>query len=217
MCHIFNTRLSFGGDQVSAEKVIARIYGKKRGWCFSSKDFLDLGSYPAVSQALLRLERKGTIRRLLQGIYEYPRESQFLVGWASPDPDGVAQAIARTNGWTIVPEGNTALNILGLSTQVPSVWEYLSDGPSRSYKWDGGNLKFFSRASKETSGLSYRSAVLVQGLKSLGIEQIDDHLRATLKNSLTPKEWALALKECQYVTTWVYELIKEVAGGIAHA
>lgn len=33
----------------------------KRGWCFTPKDFLDLGSQPAIWQALSRLEKKGII------------------------------------------------------------------------------------------------------------------------------------------------------------
>lgn len=170
-----------------------------------------------MSQALLRLEARGTIRRLLHGIYEYPRESSFLGGWASPDPEVLAQAIARTNGWTIVPEGNTALNVLGVSTQVPAVWEYLSDGPSRSYQWKGGSMKFYSRATKETSGLSYRSAVLVQGLKTLGANHVDAAVRKALIGALTPKDWERALKECQYVTAWVYDLIKGIAGEVLRA
>lgn len=38
------------------------------------------------------------------------------------------KAIARKYNWTIAPSGNTALNLLGLSTQVPSKWKYVSYG-----------------------------------------------------------------------------------------
>jgi hypothetical protein len=37
----------------------------------------------------------------------------------SPDFDQVAQAFARKFNWRIQPSGDTALNLLGLSTQVP--------------------------------------------------------------------------------------------------
>ncbi|TXT51261.1 MAG: hypothetical protein FD137_83 [Spirochaetes bacterium] len=44
-----------------ADKFLSRIYSMKRGWCFTPKDFLDLGSQPAIWQALSRLEKKGII------------------------------------------------------------------------------------------------------------------------------------------------------------
>jgi hypothetical protein len=52
----------------------------------------------------------------------------------SPDIDQVARAIARKFRWRIQPSGTTAMNILGLSTQVPGRVVYLSDGPDRGYK-----------------------------------------------------------------------------------
>jgi predicted transcriptional regulator of viral defense system len=76
------------------EQVINRIYGKKRGWCFTPKDFLDLGSQEAVWQTLSRLVEKGLIRKVLRGVYEYPVKSRIQEGYASPSPDNVAQAIA---------------------------------------------------------------------------------------------------------------------------
>lgn len=55
--------------------VVSRIYGHGRGWAFSAKDFQDLGS---VDMALIRLHKAGKIRRVLRGIYDYPRQSKLL-------------------------------------------------------------------------------------------------------------------------------------------
>lgn len=195
------------------DNVLARIYGKKRGWCFTPKDFLDYGSPSAIWQALRRLEQKGTIRKVLRGVYDYPRENTFLQGFAAPDPDRVAQAIARSNQWTIVPDGSTALNLLGLSNQVPARWTYHSDGPSRSYALDGADLRFLHRSIKETAGLSYDSAVIVQAIKALGKEHVDENVIRTLRGLKSQREWNLVLKEGRYVTSWVYEIIKTAASG----
>ena len=46
----------------------------------------------------------------------------------------VSEALARSYHWTITASGNTALNLLGLSEQVASSWEYLSDGPYKTYE-----------------------------------------------------------------------------------
>ena len=52
------------------------------------------------------------------------------------------QALARSYHWTIAPCGNTALNLLGLSTQVTVVWSYISDGPYKTYELNSTKLEF---------------------------------------------------------------------------
>jgi len=193
------------------EKVIARIYGMKRGWCFTPKDFHDLGSPSAIWQALSRLEKKGTIRKILRGVYDYPIENVFLEGYASPNPDTVAHTIARANGWKIVPDGLTALTILTLSTQIPATWNYFTDGPSREYRVDTLRLTFKKRALKETSGLSWHSAVLVQGIKEMGQDNLADSELRKIGAFLSPAQWKKTIKECRYVTAWVLEIMKKAS------
>ena len=43
-------------------------------------------------------------------------------------------ALAHSYHCTIAPCGNTALNLLGLSTQVTAVWSYISDEPYKTYE-----------------------------------------------------------------------------------
>ena len=115
-------------------KVINRIYGNGRGWSFSKKDFLDLADDGAIRLSLMRLTERGTIRRVIRGIYDYPRFSELLQETMGSDLDQIAHALARKFGWRIQVSGNTALNLLGLSTQVPAQAVYLSDGPSKTYE-----------------------------------------------------------------------------------
>jgi hypothetical protein len=197
--------------QMPSEQIIARIYGMKRGYCFTPKDFFDLGSPSAVWQALSRLEKKGTIRKIMRGVYDYPEKNSFLEGYASPDPDRVARTIARSNGWHIVPDGNTALNLLGLSTQIPAEWSYLSDGPNRHYRMDTIRLTLKKGSAKETSQLSWNSAVLVQGIKAQGCEAVTPEIAQRLGKFLAPSDWKKTIKECRYVTAWVLEVMKEAA------
>jgi len=178
---------------------------------FTPKDFLDLASHDTVRQALGRFVEHGNVRRIMRGVYDYPRYSTLLHAPASPDPDAIATAIARAHGWTILPTGDTALNLLGLSTQVPAQWQYFSDGPSKKYEWIGGTLAFKHRANKETTVLSPRTALIVQALKTLGESSVDDSVIATLRTKLDAKELARAVREARYVTSWVYEIIKRLA------
>lgn len=148
---------------------------------------------------------------LFRGVYDYPRTSTLFKEPASLEPDGAAQAIARKFGWSIIPSGETALNLLGLSTQVPGKYVYFSDGPSKKYSWGTGELTFTKRAAKETGALSSRTALVVQALKVLGKEHIDRTVLNHLRKKLTAKEKTSALREARYVTGWVYEAIKKIA------
>jgi hypothetical protein len=206
-------------DHAIVDKILYRIYGRGRGSIVIPKDFLDLASHETARQILSRLAKEGKIRRLLRGVYEYPTLSTMLNAPASPDPDAIAQAIARAHGWTIIPAGETALNILGLSTQVAAQWQYFSDGPSKRYTWEGGIIILKHRTNKDTTKLSPKTALVVQALKTLGETNVDDAALAMLRTRLDSVERARAFKEARYVTSWVYEIIKRLAeeGKTPHA
>ena len=121
---------------------------------FSKKDFADLGNHKAIDKALSRLAKKGTIRRVVQGVYDYPKYSKLLEQDLSPDIDQVAQALARRFGWEIQVSGNTALNVLGLSTQVPTRYLYCSNGRDRLYEIDKIEL-IFDKTILSDIGLKY--------------------------------------------------------------
>jgi hypothetical protein len=193
------------------KQILTRIYGYGRGHVFTPKDFLDLSSHESARQTLARLTKQGKIRRLMRGIYEYPAYSSLLKAPASPDPDAIARAIARTHGWTILPSGDTALNLLGLSTQLPATWKYFSDGPTRTYTWAGGKLAFEHRTNKETTALSPKTALLVQALKTLGERNVTQSTLTTLGRKFDARQLKRAVKEARYATSWVYEIIKRLA------
>src|SRR3954469_20023735 len=60
------------------DKVFSRIRRKGQGAVHTSKDFLDLGSRVAVDHALSNLAKKGLIRRLSRGVYDYPKVNPRL-------------------------------------------------------------------------------------------------------------------------------------------
>lgn len=197
--------------QSITNKVVSRIYGHGRGWVFTTKDLSDCGSSMAVEKALLRLREKGTIRLLLRGVYEYPRHSKLFNEPATPEANQIAEAIARKFGWSIYPSGQLALNLLGLSTQVPAKYIYLSDGPSKKYSLKGGVLSFVNKPIKETSLLSRKTVLVVQALKAIGNKNIDEETVKQFAKKLSAKEISAALREARYVTGWVYDVIKKVA------
>lgn len=197
----------------SANIIKTRIMNSPDGSVFTTVDFADVIENSRVGVILSRLEEDGVIRRVMRGIYDKPVYNDFLKEYLAPSPSLVAEALARNFGWTIVPCGDTALNILGLSTQVPAAWSYVSDGTYKEYTYDNTTIKFKRTTNKEISKLSYKTALIVQALKALGKDNIDDTIINKLKNDLTNEEKTTALLEAKAATSWIYEYIKQICKG----
>ena len=187
-----------------------RIEAAKTGSVFILSDFSDLADPEAVRKAITRLENDGTLIRVMRGVYYKPKHSEVLGENIAPSPDDVAHALARNYGWTIVPCGDTALNLLGLSEQVPVQWVYVSDGAYREYSYGNATLYFKRTAKKELSNMSPKSALIVQALKTCGKDGVTQKMIAKLRSVTTDDERKALLSETQYATSWIYETIKEI-------
>ena len=191
----------------------ARILDSEDGAVFVAPDFDDIADTATIRQGLKRLYQSGIIRRIIRGIYEKPKYSKLLDEYVAADPDAVAKALARCYHWTIAPCGNTALNLLGLSTQVTAVWSYISDGPYKTYEWNSTKLEFKHRTNKEITGLSYMTSLVIQALKTLGRTNVTPEIIQTLSEKLSEAEKQACLKEATESTDWVYDTIRKMCGG----
>ena len=198
---------------ISISQIEDRIRNSPKGTIFVTSDFTDLASSDAANRALLRLEKAGLIRRIIFGVYEYPEYNEFLGEYVEPSPDMVAHALARKFGWTIVPCGDTALNMLGISTQVPAVWLYVSDGTYKEYTYGNTVIRFKRTTNKEISKISYKTALVIQALKALGKENITDEIINQIASVTTDEEKTAMFAEAKYATAWIYDVIKEICGG----
>lgn len=193
------------------EQIKARADESEPGTVFIPSDFFDIAEAVKVNVALKRLTDGGALRRIMRGVYAKPRYSKLLKTDIPPRSDDIAKAIARNFGWTIVPCGDTALNLLGLSNQVPAVWLYVSDGPYKVYMADGVTLKFKHTDNKnEVIEVSYQTALIIQALKALGKENVTDKEIRKLSKTLNRSQKQKMLLESRRVTAWVYEYIKQI-------
>lgn len=190
-----------------------RVLSAEDGTVFVTSDFADIADTNTIRQSIYRLVNDGTLRRILQGVYEKPKYSQLLEEYVAVDPDAVAKALARSYHWTIAPCGNTALNLLGLSTQVTAVWSYISDGPYKIYEWNSTKLEFKHRTNKEITGLSYMTSLVIQALKTLGRSNVTLDIVKILSEKLSDDEKQACLKEAAESTDWVYDTIRKMCGG----
>lgn len=205
---IFYERLCFMKRPDYLNQIRGNIEKAENGSVFVSTDFTDITDKKTVNMGLIRLADEGLIKKILFGVYYKPEFSELLGETVAPSPNKVAHALARNFGWTIVPCGDTALNLLGLSTQVPSQWVYVSDGAYKEYTFDNTTIKFKRTTNKEISKVSYKTALTIQALKALGKENITEQVISRLKKILTDEEKEKMLAESKSATSWVLELIK---------
>src|SRR6202162_6636240 len=163
--------------------ILAAINGRGRGAVFVPADFLALGSREAVDIVLHRLARKGTIRRLARGLYDFPKQHPVL-GLLSPSADAVATALARRDRTRLQPAAAYAANALGLSEQVPAKAVFLTDGPSRTVKIGPMTIQLRQTTPRNMAGAGRLSGLVIQAFRELGKENITSarvkHLRRTL-------------------------------------
>lgn len=196
------------------KQIRERINQAETGAVFIPSDFADIAETAKVNMCLKRLKESGELTNLKRGVYMKPRHSTLLNQPVPARSDDVAKAMARNFGWTIIPCGDTALNLLGLSTQVPAVWSYVSDGPYRSYTVDGIKLQFKHTDRKsEIIGLSEKTALVIQALRAIGKENITPKDIKKLSEKLDEAEKSRLLLEGQRAAAWIYETIKQICKG----
>ena len=191
-------------------QIYSRIIAEKPQKVFVISDFCDLMDYGTAKKSLSRLEENNKIQKIMRGVYYNPRYSQLIQEYEKPAMDEVAKAIARNFKWTIAPSGNTALNQLGLSTQVPAKWIYFSDGPYKTYQIGSQELEFKHRTNKEISGMSEKTILIIQALKELGEAQVTESVIQKLKRQLTDEEKITLLNEAKQTTVWIFNIIKKI-------
>lgn len=194
-----------------SRQIQERIGKAAEGTVFVSSDFADIADTETIRRNLNRLTQSGMLRRILKGVYEKPEYSELLKEYVTTDPEAVAKALARNYHWTIAPSGNTALNLLGLSTQVTATWSYISDGPYKTYEWNSTRLEFKHRTNKEITGLSYMTILVIQALKTLGKTNVTSKTVQALRSRLSDEDKAVMLKEAAESTDWVYDKIRQIA------
>jgi len=190
-----------------------RIIEHGRGWCFTPKHFLDLDSDTGVRSALSRLQQAKMIRRLTQGIYDYPREHQVL-GLLPPKAEEVAKAIAEKNGIQFQPTGAYASNLIGLSEQVPGRIVFLTNGPSKKVKIGKQEILFRTTTEKNMYAADTKVGLVIQAFKNLGKENIDNIAQTRTRKFLVGTSRDELARNLKYAPQWIRSLIANIMGDI---
>jgi hypothetical protein len=173
-------------------------------------DFLDLGSRQAVGLALHRLAKKGVIRRLARGVYDFPKQ-HLVLGPLSPSADTIAQALAGRDRTRLQPAGAYAANALGLSDQVPAKAVFLTDGPSRTVKIGSMTIQLRRTTPRNMAAAGRLAGLVIQALRELGKDHVTSARVEHLKRTLPAEQRRELLKDLKLAPAWMHPIFRELA------
>ena len=193
------------------QEILNRIENFESDQVFIANDFFDIAGYETVRSTLNRLVEDKVIIRIMKGIYYKPKYIELIGEYEAPSVNEVVNAIARKYNWTIAPSGNTALNLLGLSTQVPAKWTYISDGRDANFSFGNVTIEFKRRSNRDISKMSTLTSMVIQSIKAIGKDKITNEQIDYLKKKLSDKEKSELLSDSKTTSAWVYGVIKKIS------
>lgn len=160
-----------------------------------------------VGETLAKLTQEGLLVKLAQGIYAKPRWSRF--GVVLPSVDKIVQAIAARDNAEVLPSGMTALNVLGLSTQVPMKYSYLTTGSERTIKLKNQEIRLKRGVPKNFCYKTKLIALLVQALKALKQQNVGQEETQVIRSLISKEPDRIALaKDVDMMPIWMKRIVK---------
>ena len=160
-----------------------------------------------VGGTLAELTNEGVLIKLAQGIYAKPRKSRF--GLVLPSVEKIVHAIATRDNADVLPSGMTALNVLGLSTQVPMNYTYLTTGSERTVKLKNQQVLLKRGVAKNFCYSTQLIALMVQALKALKQEKVGQEELQTIRNLICKEPDKISLaKDVDMMPAWMKRIVK---------
>lgn len=178
------------------------------GEVFLLKDFLNLGSDDIVKKAISRLCFSGEITRLGRGIYCVAKtDSVFGFGKVYPSQEKIAQAVARSEGVSIIPTAEFAINALNLSTQIQTNAVFLTNGCRRHIRLDGyksNGIKFIHCSNHRLFDIKDRRMLLIiLSMKGIGEKNLDEAKLNMIKSHLKNVSLQDYLHDIKLAPEWI--------------
>jgi hypothetical protein len=188
------------------DQIFKKIKDNKRGKIFFPASFSNLGSEDAIHQALKRLTEKGILLRIAHGIYLYPKIDPEL-GILYPPIDEIAKAIAKRDKARIIPTGVQALNLLGLSTQVPMKVVYLTDGAQRNISIGNQSIKFKKTSPRNLATKGEISGLVIQALREIGKDNASADQLRIIYEILRKEDPSIVKNDAGLAPAWISKIM----------
>ena len=155
-----------------------------------------------VGKILSDLVRSGYLYHLSRGVYLKTERTRF--GLVYPPVSAIASAIAERDKAQILPTGATALNLLGLSTQMPMNPVFLTSGSARKITIDGRTITFKRAVPKNFAIKGRKRSLIVQALKYIGENNITEEDRLNISNLICQdKDVDNLSDDLQMMPSWI--------------
>ena len=193
------------------KKIVNNIKKCGRGTIFFPSNFISYGDIKAVFKSLERLTNDAVIIRLANGIYLYPKIDKKLgLGELYPSIEDIAIQIAKRNRARIAPTGAYALNLLGLSTQVPMNVVFLTDGSPRKIRLgDDKTITFKHTVPKNLAFVNETAQLATFALKEIGQSSINEEHLKTLKHVFSAINEKSIEADYKLMPAWIRKIIKD--------
>jgi hypothetical protein len=190
--------------------MLSRIKRWGRGSVVLPANFLDLGSRQAIGVALHRLEKSKTIRRLARGVYDYPVRDPLL-GELLPSIEATTKALSQRDRIRLQPSGAYALNVLGLSEQVPAKIVFLTEGESRTLTIGPMTIQLRRTTPRNMAAAGRLSGLIIQAFRSLGKKHVTQDRIDKLKTNIPLKQRKELVKDLALAPSWMHPILREIA------
>ncbi|OGT44905.1 MAG: hypothetical protein A3E82_03050 [Gammaproteobacteria bacterium RIFCSPHIGHO2_12_FULL_38_11] len=119
-----------------------------------------------------------------------------------PSLDDVAKAISKNADSKIQVSGAKALHLLGLTTQVPAQTVYLTDGQSKNIQIGQTILTLKHASSKVMAGAGSKAGVVLQAIRHLGKNHINDRIFDQLSQQLNRHDKQMLRRIVRFAPYW---------------
>ena len=191
------------------DKIRNQIKGDEAGALYFISDFARHGNDVFISRLLSECVDDGLLLRVANGIYYKPIETKF--GVLYPSVEELVKAIARRDNAQILPTGATAENRLGLSTQVPTRYVYLTSGSARKIVLRGQIITLKRSVPRNFACKNAFMATLIQALKSIDKDNVTEEHKQTIAALLKKHlDKSTFIDDLKTAPIWVRKLISEI-------
>ena len=193
------------------KRIVNNIKKCGRGSIFFPNSFVSYGDIKSVSKSLERLTNDAVIIRLANGIYLYPKiDKELGLGVLYPSVEEVALQVAKRDKAHIAPTGAYAMNLLGLSTQVPMNVVFLTDGSPRKIKLGNNKIITFKHTVPKNLAFVSKTAQLATfALKEIGETNVnEEHLKQLQKVFSAINEKSIEA-DYKLMPAWIRKIIKD--------
>lgn len=175
---------------------------------FFISDYIQLGSAETIRKIFHEATLIGKLEKAGHGIYVKPKISRF--GHVPVPLEKIAKEIAERDKCEILPTGNTAVNLIGLSTQVPMKLSYITTGSTRIVKIGERTISFRHAAPKNFAAKGSVIPMLIQGLREIGEENITESDNDAIKRFIDKQEDPYFQDDLQVSPAWMQRIIKNL-------